>query len=192
MWESIPTAEVRSALDGLLGRVTRLGHSSVSRPRVVCQTTHRPAPTYLPGKGRCSDRSGKANSLGLNTSTVSTRPAGPRTLPSTAVRYRHTEATGPTEDPAHRPDTAGEWLVFEFAPQSRWLPSARAVDVARVLRAAVLDYAEDPIPEGLSGHGPDRSPSESPHVGLPAFTLRGPRVCRWKADGDSHIPTALP
>ena len=165
VWESIPTAEVRSALDGLLGRVTRLGHSS---SLVACRLSNDPPPsTYIPSRQGEVFRSVRQGQLArLEHEYRQHKASRPRTLPSTAVRYRHTEATVPTEDPAHRPGTAGEWLVFEFAPQSRWLPSARAVDVARVLRAAVLDYAEDPIPEGLSGHGPDRSPSESPHVGF--------------------------
>ena len=34
------------------------------------------------------------------------------------------------------------------------------------MRAAMLSYADDPVPEGLSGHGPEGTPATAPHVAV--------------------------
>ena len=34
------------------------------------------------------------------------------------------------------------------------------------MRAAIMSHAEDPIPEGLSGHQPSGRPTLEPHVGF--------------------------
>ena len=64
----------------------------------------------------------------------------------------------------HKPSTAGQWIVFEFAPGSRSFPATRAVELATAMRAAVFHHADDPIPEELSGHLADGRPAVAPHV----------------------------
>ena len=120
------------------------------------------------------------------------RESRPRSLPYTDVRYRAVAETSQTEGP-QEPDTAGDWIVFEFTHSSRAFPAMRAVELAKAMRSAVLHYAEDPIPEELSGHRPEGKPTAAPHV---AF-LPLPYTGFERADGRllgiavSVLPTAL-
>ena len=64
-----------------------------------------------------------------------------------------------------KPNTAGQWLVFEFMSDSRSFPATKAVELASAMRAAVFHHAEDPIPEELSGHLAGREADRCvPHV----------------------------
>lgn len=162
VWEATPTDEVRSTLDCLLSRVTRLGHaSSLVSCRVV---TDPPTPNHVPGPGEVVLRAVRSGQLAaLEQEYRKHRAIRPRTLPFTPVRYRRVEHFQ-TEVSARRPDTSGEWLVLSFQRQSRRFPSTLAVEIATALRGAVFHHAEDPIPEGLSGHRPNGRPSAHPHV----------------------------
>ena len=177
VWTVDPPESIVSALDDLLARVTRLGHSSTL---VSCRLTEDPpALTYVPGDGLKVMRSVRRGQLAaLERAHLHHQAIRPRTLPSVSVRYR--VSSHDAASPQHsRPDTAGEWLVFEFVPGSRRFPSSRAVEVTATLRKAIFRYATDPLPEGLSGHLPDGSPSGKPHVAFLAL----PWVGHPHADG---------
>ncbi len=162
IWEAVVPEGVAEALDQLLCRVTRLGHSS---SLVSCRVVQEsPGPSYTPGGGAESLRAVSRGQLAeLQRQYPRHEGVKPRSLPYTDVRYSATAATVQPE-PALQPNTTGEWIVFEFAHDSRAFPSTRAVDLAAAMRGAVLNYAEDPIPEELSGHRPDGRPTYDPHV----------------------------
>lgn len=177
IWAGVETApETAGALDGLLGRVTRLGHSS---SLVSCRlTSDPPEPICEPGSMGEPLRSVRRGQLAaLEREHDRHEAVKPRSLPFRAVRYRpvETDASGDHL----RPDTAGHLVVFEFRPSSRRFPATRAVKIASTLRDAVFHHAEDPIPEGLSGHRDDGSPVPLPHVGF----LPLPYVGYAHADG---------
>lgn len=177
IWKSGAPESVCESLDRLLGRVTRLGHSS---SLVSCRVTaDLPEATLRPG------------GLGKNLRTVSRgqlaelerryarhRGVNPRSLPYTDVRYS-TSVADEAPSPVAGPNTAGEWIVFEFAPGSSYFPSTRTVELAAAMRGAILHYAEDPVPEEISGHRGDGAPVSGPHV---AF-LPLPYVGFERADG---------
>ncbi|MCY3911079.1 MAG: type I-U CRISPR-associated protein Csb2 [bacterium] len=178
-----PDAEIsealRISLDDLLKKVTRLGHSS---SLVSCRlVADPPAPNWIPGSGsqllRCT---GSGQLAALQERFQQHRATKPRSLPFSAVRYSDAPS-GPDSTSPLRPDTAGDWIVFEVLlnSQSRRFPSTRAIDVASTMRAAIMSHAEDPIPEGLSGHQPAGAPTLEPHV---AF-LPLPYVGSQYADG---------
>ena len=179
LWTEHPTGAITEALDGLLSRVTRLGHSSSV---VSCRiSSEYPAPRYVPSdRGMVLRWVRKGQLEHLESEYRQHRGSRPRTLPFTAVRYRSLEDT---ESDGHtavlRADTFGDWLIFEFLPASRRFPSTRTAEIAEILRAAVFKYAEDPLPEGLTGHREDGSPSSSPHVGF----LPLPHIGHEHADG---------
>ncbi len=158
-------------LDGLLERVTRLGHSS---SLVSCRLEGKPPPaTHVLGAGglvlRCTGR----NQLAILERQYERHEAvKPRSLPFSAARYREAVADPEVERALH-PDTAGEWIVFEFLPGSRRAPVTRTVDVATTLRKAVFAHATEPIPEGLSGHRSDGTPTDQPHVAFLALPYTG-------------------
>ncbi len=159
-----PSEAMRGSLDNLLNRVTRLGHSSsLVSCRLVCDP---PPPNWTPGPGsqvlRCT---GPGQLAALGERYQQHQAIKPRWLPFSAVRYSDVPS-GPGHPVSLRPDTAGDWIVFEFLlkSQSRRLPSTRAVEVAATMRAAIMSHAEDPIPEGLSGHQLTGAPTAEPHA----------------------------
>ena len=192
IWDGPSPDGTGEILDRLLGRVTRLGHPS---SLVSCRVAPDPSvPTLVPGDGGGQSlRSIRRGQLAeLERQFERHRESGPRALPYTDVRYRAVTGTSQTAEP-HEPDTAGDWIVFELAHDSRAFPATRAVDLARSMRSAVLHYAEDPIPEGISGHTPAGDPTAAPHV---AF-LPLPYVGFERADGRLlgiavSVPRTLP
>lgn len=188
-----PSGPIRNSLDDLVGRVTRLGHSS---SLVSCRMVDdAPSPNWNPGPGshvlRCT---GPGQLAALRDGFQQHQAVKPRALPFSAVRYR--EGPGkPDAVPPLRPDTAGDWFVFEFLLRSRASespaggarerkllarpPATRTAEVAATMRAAIMSHAEDPIPEGLSGHQSAGTPTLEPHV---AF-LPLPYVGSQYADG---------
>lgn len=176
-WEAEPGEAIRAALDGLLGRVSRLGHSS---SLVSCRVaSDAPAPSHLPDpRGEVLRGVGKGQLAALESEYARHQGCKTRSLPYRAVRYRTAdeERRAPA---ALSPNTAGDWLVFEFTPRSRKLPSTRTAEIAVAMRAALFSYAPDPLPEGLSGHRADGSPSPDPHVSF----LPLPYVGYEHADG---------
>ena len=177
-WDDAAPPETASALDGLLARVTRLGHSS---SLVSCRLRDEaPAATHLPGEGERMLRWVRPGQLAaLEEEHARHQAIRPRSLPFRGVRYREvvSDEGGPV-DPllAH---TAGDWIVFELEPASRRLPMTRAVGLTRVLREAVLSHVPDPLPEGVSGHLHDGRPTTLPHIGFLAL----PNVGYEHADG---------
>lgn len=163
LWDVPVPDDVVSALDRLLRRVTRLGHPS---SLVSCRLIASPSEaTFKVGNGGDSIRVVRGGQL-AELERQFDRHGGtkPRSLPYTDVRYR--PVSEPAEQPEGRrmPNTAGQWVIFEFAPDSRSFPATTAVELATAMRAAVFHHAEDPIPEELSGHLPDGRPTVMPHI----------------------------
>lgn len=163
IWDDLPPEGLGKKLDRLLMRVTRLGHAcSLVSCRMVLNP---PAANYLPGGDGESLRIVRRGQL-IELEWQHTRHGGtkPRSLPYMDGRYRRTDAVGLPDKPTLEPNTAGEWIVFEFSHRSRVMPAYRAAELATTMRRAIFRYAEDPIPEALSGHGPQGAPSAAPHV----------------------------
>ena len=151
------------ALDGLLARVTRLGHSA---SLVSCRLVDDPPePSHLPHTGVDMVRCTAAGQLrALEQRFAGHQAVKPRALPFAAVRYGPAvNANNGIEYPLLS-NTAGDWIVFEFLDRSRRQPPQRTLDVAKAMRSTIMSWADDPIPEGLSGHRPDGAPTPDPHV----------------------------
>ena len=161
-WNSRPPGRLGEVLDRLLARVTRLGHSS---SLVSCRVAPDPPEvSHVPGDAGESLRSVRRGQLAeLERRYDRHRGHEPRALPYRNVRYRAAVETSRKERP-QEPNTAGDWIVFEFNPSSRFRPVSRTEDLAQAMRAAILHYADDPIPEELSGHRQDGRPTTAPHV----------------------------
>ncbi len=165
VWPNIDISQsIKISLGTLLEKVTRLGHSS---SLVSCRMIDDPPqPNWYPGSGshmlRCI---GPGQLEALRAKFRHHQAIKPRSLPFSAVRYNKSNNGFSFLDPL-LPDTAGDWVVFEFLLQSRSrrFPSSRAVEIASTIRAAIMSHAEDPIPEGLSGHDQAGAPTIKPHV----------------------------
>ena len=163
LWEVPVPDDVASALDRLLRRVTRLGHPS---SLVSCRLIASPSEaTFKVGNGGDSIRVVRRGQL-AELERQFDRHGGtkPRSLPYTDVRYRSVPEPAPQPEGRRMPNTAGQWVIFEFAPGSRSLSATTAVELATAMRAAVFHHAEDPIPEEFSGHLPDGRPTAMPHI----------------------------
>ncbi|WP_420438525.1 type I-G CRISPR-associated protein Csb2 [Candidatus Poriferisodalis sp.] len=176
-WAETPVPDLASALDGLLSRVTRLGHSS---SLVSCRLVETTAvPTMQPGSGsivlRCPQR---GQLMALEQEHRRHEGIRPRSLPFVGVRYS-TVAADNGSSTALRADTAGDFLVFELPDDKRRFPTTRTIELTEALRGAIFRHADDPLPEGLSGHLPDGQPSLDPHAAFLAL----PNVGHAHADG---------
>ena len=161
VWTDAAPDSIGETLDGLLGRVARLGHSS---SLVSCRVMPEPPePNHVPGEYGDSMRAVRRGQLAeLERRYAFHGGVKPRSLPYTDVRYAR-EAR-PTQPDETTPNTAGEWLVFEFSYRNRAFPSTRTVDLATAMRGAILHHAEEPIPPELTGHDADGRPVSKPHA----------------------------
>lgn len=175
-WEAEPTDGHRAALDALARRVVRVGHSS---SLVACVAARgAPDPTLLPDPdGPEVLRVPAPGQLGrLVEAWRRHQGVEPRVLPKRFERYRGGRSAVTPEPP--RPALAGEWLVLRRLAGPR-LPLTRGVDVAQAVRGALLRFAEPPVPELLTGHAADGSPSHRPHLAVVPL----PNVGHPHADG---------
>ena len=178
IWSDCTAEPEASVLDRLLERVTRLGHSS---SLVSCRVVSTPPdPTFVvatDGRGTPLRTVQRGQLLELERRFARHQGYLPRALPFTAVRYQAVEDE--STQTLLKPDTVGDWIVFEFAHDSRAFPTTRGVEFASAMRAAILAHAENPMPEALSGHQPDGRPTLFPHVA----TVPIPHVASPHADG---------
>jgi len=168
--DAAPSEQHRHALDRLLARVGRIGHSSTF---VACRSaTSAPSPTWIPSgddpeRRLRVPRAGLIDRLELAFGTH--QGSEPRLLPAGMVGYRRASPAPPR--PA-TPLLGGDWLVLGIT--GRRLPYAvRTLDIARATRNALLAHGDQPAPEILSGHqrstagddGPT-PPLDGPHLAV--------------------------
>ena len=177
-WTDRPAAQTVRALDRLLERVTRLGHSS---SLVSCRVAPgAPEPTLVvaaDGRGTLLRAIRRGQLAELDRQFARHRGHLPRALPYTGVRYQSVQVSSAKR--LCESNTAGEWIVFEFAHDCRAFPVTRSVEIATAMRAAIMAYADDPIPGGITGHRRDGRPALAPHMA----TLPIPHVGSAHADG---------
>jgi CRISPR-associated protein Csb2 len=161
-WEAEPSAAVRASLEALCTRVTRLGHSS---SLVRCRVTGWCQPTLVPTSDgeRVLRVVGPGQVDRLEAEYARHQSVNHRVLPARPQRYGRPAIT--TEPEMARSVFSDEWILYERREGARLL-SSRATDVARALRAALIETngAGSPLPPVLSGHGEDGRPTARPHV----------------------------
>jgi len=163
LWDVPAPYDVASVLDRLLRRVTRLGHpSSLVSCRLITGFSEA---TFEVGKGGDSVRVVRRGQFAeLERQFERHGGTKPHSLPYEDARYR--AVPEPAQQTAGRcvPTTAGQWVVFGFAPDSRSFPATATIELATAMRSAIFHHAEDPMPEELSGHLPDGRPTAIPHI----------------------------
>lgn len=145
--------EHRAVLDAVLGRVSRLGHSSSF---VACRLVDDPpAPTLVPDPAG-ADELLRVTTPGLldRLEAAYARHEGrePRALPARMARYSAVDPTARTA-PVPTPHLSGSWIVLA-RETGTVLPLERSLSFTRAVRDALLHHADDPVPELLSGHVP--------------------------------------
>lgn len=169
-WAEEPAREVRSALDTLARDTSYVGHSSsLVRMRFgAADATPEAAPTNAaPYPGRL-DELVALHRRHVGSGDPNARPRR-ASRPASAVRSSPPMSVFGTN-----------WIVFAHDGGMRPEPTAAAI-VARRLRAALMAAYRDPVPEWLSGHRPDGTPTDRPHA---AFV---PLLNAGHAHGDGRL-----
>lgn len=181
-WNDVePPADVASALSRLAQRLVRIGHSSsMVHARLIAglpadelagRTTQ-----FVPDDedGDLMIRwVGAGQTERLIDAHRRHEQVEPRVLPASFVRYREglraaraAAATGVFDDRS--------WIVYARVSGPR-LPITSTAGLSRQFRRALMSAADEPVPEFLSGHQADGSPSESPHLAIvPLPVVTGP------------------
>jgi CRISPR-associated protein Csb2 len=165
LWAKADPTDHREALARLCARVTRLGHSS---SLVRCAMVERDLlPTLVPTHdGDVVLRVVAPGQLDrLERAFEHHKGVENRVLPARPQRYgpafeKVTESKPPMSVFS---SSDNDWVLFERVGGARPVAS-RATDVARALRAALIEvHGEQNLPATLSGHTAN-GPTEQPHV----------------------------
>ena len=171
-WPEDVPASLRTALDSLCERVTRLGHSSsLVRCAIV---EHAITPTLVPDDdGETMLRTvGQGQLHRLETEFARHQGVEMRVLPAIPKRYGLPPAEGEGIAPA-RSIFSNDWIVFERVGGAR-PQSSRGTDLSRALRDALLEqHGSKTLPGSLSGHRQDGGPADETHVAFIALPFVG-------------------
>jgi len=195
LWQDAePEPATLSALDGILARVGRLGHSSTF---VTCGLGEQPPPaTLVPDdSGTVVLRVPSAGLLGaLEDEHRRHQGSEPRVLPSATAAYASARTSA---DDGPSSVLAGPRYTLAII-ERRVLPIQRALEVARGVRDCLLAHGAEPLPEVLTGHRPGApgartAPSTRAHMAVVPL----PFVGREHADGSLQgvavlLPSGLP
>jgi CRISPR-associated protein Csb2 len=164
LWpDAAPSLTQRHQLSRVLHRVVRLAHSSTL---VSLRIVDDPGePTWRPAEeGEATFRVAQAGQLAaLERAFQQHRESEPRVLPAMLQPYtlRGTDTVRAPEQSVF----GQEWLLFRRV-RGTALPMTASYGVARALRKTLMSFADEPIPELLSGHLPSGEPSRTPHVAI--------------------------
>ncbi len=191
--EDAPSPTAR-ALDAILARIARIGHSSSV---VSCRVVEAPAtpPTWVPTDPSADAADGveiRTTAAGLHQALTAEfarhRGVSERAMPAIITRYT---PPGPQARPAARQTGLGDWLVMPLAAGQR-LPLTRTQDLTRAVRGALMAHAAQPVSPVISGHSGaagDPAPTEVPHMSVLAL----PNVSHVHSDGLIHaVAIGLP
>lgn len=185
VWFVWPTVQASGqdlrALDALLARVARIGHSSTLVACRCDETGPDSKPAWIPGGSASGARRVRVPRTGLidrlELAFQTHHGEEPRTLPAGMVSYHQPRRV--RQEP-RGPRLGGDWYVLGFT--GRRLPAAtQALAVTRATRNALLANGDQPSPEIISGHqhqlggsGPT-PPLERPHLAvLPLLNVGNP------------------
>lgn len=152
--DAAASPENMRALDDILGRVGRIGHSSTLVACRCADTAPDTGPSWVPGgtgdeTGLRVPRTGLIDRLERAYETH--RGEEPRTLPAGMISYGRQRAS---QREPRVPNLGGDWYVLGITrSENQPFPSAtQALAVTRAVRNALLRHAEQPPAEVISGH----------------------------------------
>lgn len=176
----------RTALDMLAARIARIGHSSSF---VACAfVSEGPTFNWEPDEqGSEIFRIPEEEQLTLLEEAFSLhREIEQRVLPCRFQGYRSV-----CQEPSAHEATLGvfseDWLVFRRIGGERF-PATAGIRIARAMRGALMNYADEPLPELLSGHLPDGSVSSKTHLAIVPLPFVGHQHASGELLGLALIP----
>lgn len=162
-WDAEAPEEVRSGLDRLCAKVTRIGHSSSLVQMWVAAPTDRPRPAnWIPDDLRSSRRMRVAEPGTLSYLEKAFRQGDyPRLASWKGYRTKSEEGGAPPLEGIFD----SHLVVLEKDIEGRVLGLEATMQLTSALRNAVMkSVPEGGCPEWLSGHQPNGQPSLKPHV----------------------------
>jgi CRISPR-associated protein Csb2 len=189
LWPAADPAAHRVALQQLCERVTRLGHSSSLVRCVISSRTWSPTLEPRTDGSHQLRVAGPGQLRRLDDEFVRHQGVELRTLPFTPQQYGSPGPLLRSSSPQGAFSDADRWIVFEWVGGARLL-SSRGVALARVVRAAMLEQADElgiALPEALSGHAGGR-PSESPHLAIVPLAFVGSRYADASIQAVAIVP----
>ena len=180
VWASDPEPKLLAALDALARDVGYIGHSaSLVRCRFLSRSS--PAPKHVAAPAARQVYPGRFAELRR---AYRLKPARPVILPGAVV----------LPQPAAPAPAQADWLVLEAIGGS--VPDIRAAAlVARTLRRRLMGgYRSigmaNEIPEAVSGHTPDGSPTRASHLAIAPLAFAGYPHADGRVFGFALIPSA--
>lgn len=164
-----PTTKQLDAMEILLRRVVRLGHSSSF---VAARLVDRPVtPVWRPAPGgELILRTMQGGHLvALERAYLRHRETEPRLMPARFETY--TKRTVHEEVRLARSWFSDDWLVVRRVGGPS-LPMSATAGLARSVRKALMSHARE-IPEILSGHASEGTPSERAHLAIVPLSFVG-------------------
>lgn len=174
VWEMTPPPELLGALDRLCRKVTSIGHSASlvqmwAQDGGVAPATDRPEEDAAPGRrtlrpvgGRSARYRLRVTAPGRLADLEARHGAGLRPNPSLWCGYEvGTEEPAPT--PAAGTCFRPELLILRRV-EGPALGLESTLQVIAALRNTVISHCPEPVPEWVSGHRSDRTPSEEDHL----------------------------
>jgi CRISPR-associated protein Csb2 len=158
-----PPPEQRERLAALLRRVARVGHSSsLTALRLVDNVADS---NWCPDPdGSITLRTVERGQLeALERAFERHREGEPRVMPAVPHGYSRTAAT--KAESAPESIFSEDWLVLRRVGGPS-LPMTATAGVARALRRTLMSFADEPIPEMLSGHAPAGEVSQRVHMAI--------------------------
>jgi CRISPR-associated protein Csb2 len=169
LWRADPTSDRLATLAALARDTSYIGHSS---SLVRCAFSRDPPQTN--GLRSClvtsAPYAGRLLELEtLHARHVQTGDAAARPLAATLIHAR------PVSAPFDRTSVFGRrWIVLAYDTGDR--PDVRATaSIGRAMRDALMSSWEGQLPEWLSGHAPNGSPSGNPHMSVVSLANAGHR-----------------
>lgn len=199
LWDVTPDAATRTQLEWILDRTCSLGHSaclvSVEIVDRIPESGYerwepagaiwRGARLRIPFDGRV-EQLREAHERFIKDPVKTNRPAVGR-----SVVYRRPEPPRPS----HPKSLFCEMIVLRRRPEQRSAPRLglpSTLQLTAALRGAMLACALQPVPEFLSGHNPEGTPSEGPHVALAPLAFVGSRYATGEVLGLAALLPELP
>lgn len=181
-WPDAEPGEHRDALAKLCSAVGRIGHSSSLVSMWLAETLPEASDDWelLQADDLRPKRRLRVPAAGTLDRLVQAFQAPPHRATVTTSRGYSTVSPADAELPTTLFDPSLELFRLESAgPRFRWLQLETTLALAQTLREAILANCREPIPESISGHRPDGSPSQRPHLAI----LPLPHVDNPYADG---------
>jgi CRISPR-associated protein Csb2 len=159
MWvETAPEPATFAALQSLARDTAYIGHSaSLTRCCFMAELPQAASPGRPPARGVYKRRLDEL------------QRAYPNARPSPGASLRTAAQPAPVRRNVFDP----RWLILEHIGGA--MPDIRATAlVAKTIRASLFcGYDDQPIPEAVSGHAPDGSPTRAPHLAIVPLPFAG-------------------